>query len=152
MKLYFPPDRKVTTLGDLVEFNSKASLDKDNTVHCSKCGGKTLHSYSRSCNPDVFFIELFRVSNTPRGIVKNMDPISFPTDLMLTGFSRRYRILGSAHHRGSLRSGHWFTKLCTTRGWLELDDLKRNHLPTDPPGLCDRSVAVLLLVAADQLS
>lgn len=129
-----------------------ASLDKDNTVHCSKCGGKTLHSYSRSCNPDVLFIELFRVSTTPRGMVKNTDPISFPTDLMLTGFSRRYRILGSAHHRGSLRSGHWFTKLCTTHGWLELDDLKRNHLPTDPPGLCDRSVAVLLLVAADQLS
>jgi hypothetical protein len=100
----------------------------------------------------VFFIELFRVTNTSRGMFKNTDPIGFSTELMLSGFSWTYRVVASAHHRGSLRSGHWFTKFCTPRGWLELDDLRKKHVPTDPPGVRDKSVAVILLIAVDKLS
>jgi ubiquitin C-terminal hydrolase len=152
LKLYFPSNKKLTTLEDLVDFNSKASLDYDNTVYCSTCSAKTLHSYSRSCNPDLFFIELFRVTTANHGMFKNKDPISFSAELKLPGFSRSYRVVASAHHRGSLHGGHWFTKLCTTRGWLELDDLRKKHVPTDPPGVRDTSVAVLLVIAEDKLS
>jgi len=112
-------------------------------------GSSTTHSYLRSCNPDVFLVELVRVTDTTRGLVKNKNPIRFLTDLKLHGFSRSYRVVASAHHRGSLRGGHWVTRLCTTTGWFEVDDLRKKHVATDPPGVSDESVVVILLVASD---
>lgn len=151
LKLYFPPDKKLFTLEELVDFNSKVSLVGDNTVNCSNCGSNTTHTYLRSCNPDVFLIELVRVTDTTQGLVKNMDPIRFLTDLKLPGFSRNYRVVASAHHRGTLRGGHWVTKVSTSIGWFEVDDLRSKHFVTDPPGISDDSVVVILLVASDLL-
>jgi ubiquitin C-terminal hydrolase len=124
----------------------------DNTVNCSNCGTSTIHTYSRSCNPDVFLIELIRITNTARGLTKNMNPIRFLPEVKLPGFSRSYRVVASAHHRGSLRGGHWVTRVCTVNGWFEVDDLRRKHMVTDPPGVSDDSVVVILLVASDLLS
>jgi hypothetical protein len=152
LKLYFPEDRKLSTLEDLVDFNSRAALGADNTVNCSNCGIKTSHTYLRTCNPDVFLIEISRVTNTLRGLKKNTDPINFATELQLPGFTRRYRVLASAHHLGTLRGGHWVTRVCTLRGWFEMDDLRKKHLTTAPPGINDNSAAVVLLVASDRLS
>lgn len=81
LKLYFPPDNKFFTLEELVEYNSRVSLAGDNTVNCSKCGSSTPHTYLRSCNPDVFLIELVRITDTTQGLVKNNNPIRFLTDL-----------------------------------------------------------------------
>lgn len=149
--MYFPPDRKLFTLEELVDYNSKVSLVGDNSVNCSNCGSSTTHTYLRSCNPDMFLVELIRVTDTTQGLVKNMDPIRFLTDLKLPGFSRSYRVVASAHHRGTLRGGHWVTKLCTTNGWFEVDDLRRKHFATDPPGISDESVVIIVLVASDLL-
>ncbi len=152
LKLYFPSDRKLTTLEDFVDYNSRAALDDDNTVYCPTCGVNTTHDYLRSCDPDVFLLELCRVAVTPRGSMKINAPLSFRTDLKLPGFSRRYRVVASAHHRGTLRGGHWFTKVCTKGGWFQMDDLRKKHSVTDPPGFNDKTVAILLLIATDKLS
>ena len=152
LQLYFPFDRKLSTLEELVDFNSKAALGDDNIVMCSNCSLKTQHTYLRSCDPDIFFVELCRVTNTPQGLRKNSDPISFGTELKLPGFSRGYRIVASAHHKGTLRGGHWITRLCTQHGWMEADDLRRKHVRTVPPGKFDSSVVILVLVAIDKLS
>jgi ubiquitin C-terminal hydrolase len=55
------------------------------------------------------------------------------------------------NHRGSLNGGHWLTKELTETGWYELDDLKTSVNVTNPPGLDDTSVVVLLLIAEDKL-
>jgi len=45
---------------------------------------------------------------------KNTASISFPiTDVKLPGFSRSYRVVGTCHHRGTVNSGHWITKVLT---------------------------------------
>ena len=36
-------------------------------------------------------------------------------------------------------------------GWYELDDIKGNSLLTNPPGVMDDTVTLLLLIAEDKL-
>ena len=60
-------------------------------------------------------------------------------------------MVSTCHHRGSLNSGHWLTKIATGSGWYELDDLISRNLSTQPPGVSDNSVAVILLIAVDKL-
>ena len=59
--------------------------------------------------------------------------------------------MGTCHHRGTLNSGHWITKICTIDGWFELDDLRGNNFPTIPPGTNDDSVTLILIIAEDKL-
>ena len=87
LKLYFPSDKKLTTLEELVDYNSGAAMNDDNSVFCSTCNVKTEHTYLRSCNPDIFLMELFRVTVTSQRMRKINDAISFSTDLKLPGFS-----------------------------------------------------------------
>ncbi len=78
---------------------------------------------------------------------------SFPVaSLKLPGFPRTYRVVSTCHHRGSVNGGHWLTKIATNTGWYELDDLIPRNLPTNPPGVSDNSVTVILLIAEDKLS
>ena len=78
--------------------------------------------------------------------------VNFPvTELKLPGFSRAYQVVATCHHRGSLLGGHWLTKICTARGWYELDDLRPKELATDPPGTQDDSVTVLLAIGKNKL-
>jgi ubiquitin C-terminal hydrolase len=116
---------------------------------------KTAQSSSRDYGegPDLFLVEIIRVKKASKNQwQKSSVPISFPVaKLKLPNFSRSYTITASCHHRGSLTSGHWFTKLSTNHGWYELDDLKKkNFVP--PPGNRDNSVVVLLLIAEDRLN
>src|ERR1700761_7393285 len=77
----------------------------------------------------------------------------FPNgDLKLSKLYRSYRVIASCHHRGSIKSEHWTTKVCTSMGtWYELDDLNVKPSSTNPPGISDSSVTVLLLIAEDKL-
>ena len=68
-------------------------------------------------------------------------------DLKLPGFLRSYSVVGSCHHRGSLNSGHWITKVLTSKGWFDMDDLRSDSLPSGPPGVNDASVSFILLIA-----
>ena len=85
---------------------------------------------------------------------KSFVPISFPSSgIRIPGSSKRFRVIGTCHHTGSLHSGHWFTKVVTNSGtWFELDDLKPSSLQTSSPGLSDSTVVILVLVAEDMLS
>ena len=105
-----------------------------------------------SC-PNVLVIEIVRVTNQHGGWRKNAAGISFSlSNLSLPGFSKKYRVVATCHHSGSLMGGHWFTKELTEEGWYELNDLKKGNLLTDPPGHNDVSVVLLLLIAEDKLS
>ena len=128
-------------------------LTDSDAVFCAHCNIKTSHKLSREYNPDLFIVELVRVTESSRNNwLKNNASISFPVmSLKLPGFPRTYRVISSCHHRGSVASGHWLTKVVTNSGWYELDDLKSRSLPTSPPGLSDNSVTVILLVAEDML-
>ena len=59
--------------------------------------------------------------------------------------------MGTCHHRGTVNSGHWITKVLTNGGWHELDDLVGKSLVTSPPGVSDDSVTIILLIAEDKL-
>jgi len=126
-------------------------LKDDDAVFCGNCNTKRAHSSSRDYTSDLCLIEVIRVSQINETFwVKNSLPINFPVrDLKLPGFTRTYRVLATCHHRGSLQTGHWFTKISTNSGWYELDDLKVKSLSTKPPGLYDQTVVVLLLAAED---
>ncbi len=72
-------------------------------------------------------------------------------NLKLPDFSRSYKVIASCHHRGTVNSGHWFTKILTANNvWYCLDDLMPKAIPTCPPGSDDDSVTVLLLAAEDK--
>ena len=145
LKLYIP---KYSSLVDLVDYNTKALLKDGDAVHCSKCGTNTAHSAIYEYSPDIFIIELVRVTESKSNWIKNALPIDFSvTSLKLPNFDRSYRVVGSCHHRGSLRGGHWFTKMVTSSGWYELDDLKSTNSRSQMPGQRDQTVAVLLLVS-----
>ena len=60
-------------------------------------------------------------------------------------------MVSTCHHRGSVDSGHWLTKIATGSGWFVLDDLISRNLSTQPPGVSDNSVAVILLIAENKL-
>jgi len=151
---YISPDTKQITLFDLVEVNANTTLTRENSVFCGKCLTNTSQLQTRTFNPDCLLIEIIRATNS-RGNYwsKNAAPITFPTtDLKLPGFNRSYRILSTCHHLGSsVNSGHWNTKVLTSKGWYKLDDLGGECSNTTPPGLDDNSVTVLLLIAEDKL-
>ena len=153
LKLHIPPGREQVTLSDLVDYNSNVVLTDTDAVFCGHCNLKTSHTLSRDYNPDLFLMEVVRVTESSRNKwVKNNASLSFPvTDLILPGFSRSYRVVGTCHHRGSLNGGHWLTKLSTNHGWFDLDDLKAKNLPTSPPGVTDNSVTIILVIAEDKL-
>ena len=78
--------------------------------------------------------------------------MSFPViNLQLGGFPRQYRVVASCHHRGSLKGGHWFAKVCTALGWSEFDDLKSKSFATNAPGIHDNTVGLILLIAENKL-
>ena len=152
LKLYLPSTSKRSILGDLMDYNSNVVFIDDDAVFCRNCNSKTSHSSSRDYNSDLFLIEFIRVTQVNNGWIKNSLPIDFPVqDLKLPGFSRSYRVIASCHHRGTLRGGHWFTKISTVNGWYELDDLKPTCYRTVPPGTKDQTAVVLLLAAEDKL-
>jgi ubiquitin C-terminal hydrolase len=153
LKLYIPPEKKGNvSLDDLVVYNSNVQLATQDAVWCGNCNAKTPHTQTREYNPNLFLIEIVRVIKTRHRWVKNPIPISFSTDnLILSGFSRKYKVIASCHHKGTLKSGHWFSKILTVNEWFTLDDLKAYVHPTCPPGSKDNSAAVLLLAAEDML-
>jgi ubiquitin C-terminal hydrolase len=142
-------------LSDLISTNLTALHAGDDAVFCGNCRTKTPQMSERCYNnPDLFLIEVIRVKQSTTGNrwIKNDAPISFDVkDLKLPGFLRPYSIVGSCHHRGSLNGGHWITKISTSKGWFDMDDLRRDPLPCDPPGIDDASVSVILLVSTDKL-
>ena len=103
----------------------------------------------------TLYFEIMRVTGHgggSRNWSKNSIPISFPTQNLKLS-SRSYRVAASCHHRGSIKSGHWTTKVCTSTGtWYELDDLKGKPSVTNPPGTLDSSVPHYLLQKIDLLS
>jgi len=151
LKLYFPSDSKQVALHELVDYSSKAVLARSEAVYCGHCDAKTTHTLSRDSDPDLFAVELIRVIDS-NGWIKNDSMVTFPvTGLALPGFPRRYRVVATCDHRGSLNGGHWLTKVSTSRGWFELDDLSSRNFATDPPGVNDKSVVLILLIAEDRL-
>jgi ubiquitin C-terminal hydrolase len=129
-------------------------LSDSEAVFCGNCNRKTTQTSSRECSADTLLIEIMRVTGHgggSRSWSKNSIPISFPTQNLKLS-SRSYRVAASCHHRGSIKSGHWTTKVCTSTGtWYELDDLKGKPSVTNPPGTLDSSVTVLLLIAENRL-
>ncbi len=153
LKLHFPAGGLNFTLSDLVDYNSNTVLTDSDAVFCSHCKTKTTHTLSREYNPDLFLVELVRATlSSGNTWIKNLANVNFPvTDLKLPGFSRAYRVVSTCHHRGSVNSGHWLTKIATGSGWYELDDLIARNFCTQLPGVSDNSVTVILLIAEDKL-
>jgi ubiquitin C-terminal hydrolase len=141
------------SLHDLVAYNSTANLTGDDAVYCGTCKAKTSQKVSRSYNPDLCLMEVIRVTKSSRNVWgKSNASLSFSvTNLVLPGFERSFRVVGTCHHRGGLNSGHWITKVCTNLGWFELDDLRGDSFPTIAPGINDDSVALILAIAEDKL-
>jgi len=152
LKLCIPVGETHLSLSDLMSYNSNAVLSNDDGVFCGHCKVKTSHTSNRELGPDLFLVEIIRVTESKENRwLKNSASISFPLLLAdLPGVSRQYRVVASCHHRGSLTGGHWFTKALTKHGWYELDDLKAKNLVSNPPGVKDNTVVVLLLVAEDK--
>ena len=154
VKLYLPGTGEFS-LQDLFHANSKTVLDGKDAVQCGKCNMKTPHtSTSRlELSPDLLVVEIIRVTSKEGRWMKNSAAVTFSySNLTLPNFSKKYRVTSTCHHHGDLFSGHWFTKELTETGWYELNDLKSENLVTDPPGVGDSSVVVLLLIAEDRLS
>jgi ubiquitin C-terminal hydrolase len=99
-------------------------------------------------------MEVVRATEASRNTwVKNDASLNFAvTNLKLPGFPRTYRVVSTCHHRGSVGSGHWLTRIVTNAGWFELDDLIPQNLLSSPPGVRDKSVTIILLIAEDKLS
>ena len=152
LKLHVPPGKTHVTLADLVDYTSTVVLTDSDAVFCGHCNLKTSHKLSREYNPDLFIMEVIRATESSNNNwVKNNVSLTFPcSELKLPGFSRSYQVVGSCHHRGSLNGGHWLTKLSSSHGWYELDDLKPKNLPCGPPGVNDDSVTVILAIAEDK--
>src|SRR6185312_5951273 len=153
LKLHLPAGCNKITLFDLVNFNSNTTLTGKDAVFCGKCRLRTSQQQSRTFKPDLLIMEVVRARAHGNNFwSKNTSSISFPiTDVKLPGFSRSYRVVGTCHHRGTVNSGHWITKVLTNGGWHELDDLVGKSLVTSPPGVSDDSVTIILLIAEDKL-
>src|SRR5690242_3645000 len=95
---------------------------------------KTPHTSVYDFGGPDSFIMVVRVAEE-RGLCQNSLPIDFSTQT-----SCSYRVVGSCHHRGSLKRGHWVTKILTKRGWFELDYLKSHSSRTKTPGMVDQTV------------
>ena len=127
-KLYLTPGHKKSiSFADLLDFNSRASLQSANAVWCGHCNVKTKQTSVRETTSDIVLFEVIRVTQKSNTWSKNTIPITFPIqDVML--FGRKYHVVGTCHHKGSLQFGHWFTKLCLNDGtWYTLDDLNTKH-------------------------
>ena len=101
---------------------------------------------------DTILLEIVRVSQTRNGgWLKNNLRVTFPSSAFnLPGSTRKYRLIATCHHRGSLHSGHWFTRMRGTGSkWYEIDDLASHHREVQQSGKGDNSVVVFLLQAED---
>ena len=152
-KLYIPPGSKTKcSISQLFDYNTSADF-LDQSISCGKCCQRTGHQLSYEHQSDIIMLEIIRVSEKKRGNRitwrKNMLPISFPTSgISVPGTDRKYQVVASCHHRGTLRSGHWITKLMIAdRNWHEFDDLRSDIFVTQAPGVNDSSVVVLFLRA-----
>jgi ubiquitin C-terminal hydrolase len=151
IKLYLPDSRQSISLAEVLAFNSVTKISEAFGVHCAKCGIKTAHSSQREHHSDILIFEIIRVTKAKRNWAKHSIPISFPVNgLMLPSSDRKYNVIGTCNHTGSIRSGHWFTKLrMRDDRWFALDDLQSSHSVVDPPGLNDTSTVLLVLLAND---
>ena len=96
-------------------------------------------------SPDIFLIEIIRVMESKkhnRTIWKKNGTIDFKTSITLPGSDSKYVSL----ERGTIKHGHWTTKLLLQNGWwYEIDDLKGEHVRTTNPGFKNSSVVILIL-------
>ena len=98
-------------------------------------------------------VEIIRVTEKKRRNLlswhKNILPLCFPTTgISVPGTQRKYQLIATCHHYGTLRYGHWITKLVTNdKHWYECNDLKASNNVTKAPGTADSSVVMLLLIA-----
>jgi ubiquitin C-terminal hydrolase len=151
-KLYIPPYRPgKTTLDSLLDYNLTTTLAEP-AVFCGHCGVKTRQKISREQLPDTICFEIIRVTEkkSPHlGWVKSSVPICFRLEgIHIPGSRNTYRIISTAHHVGSISSGHWITKFCCGNNrWYEADDLNTGHRKVLPPGTKDTSVVMLVLIA-----
>ena len=99
-------------------------------------------------------LEIIRVTQQRSQWTKNCIPVSFPTvGISIPGSMKTYRVIGTCHHQGSLKFGHWFTKVITNANkWFKLDDLRGNSSVTSSPGMKDSTVVILVLVAEGLVS
>jgi ubiquitin C-terminal hydrolase len=151
-RLYIPPGfRNSISLTDLVNYNSRSRLYGANSLWCGNCGIKTEQSDVRDSNSDIIMFEIIRVTRNSQSVwTKNCLPINF-TDRNISFGSRKYHLAGTCHHKGTLKFGHWITKLCLSDGnWYELNDLKITHQKTMAPGSNDSTAVILVFLAADK--
>ena len=112
----------------------------------------TNHKQKFEHGSECIIVEIIRVTEK-RGYRlswrKNSTPISFPTTgISVPGTLRKYRIIATSHHHGSLSYGHWTTKLVMSNTkWYECNDLKKHNSFTQAPGTADSSVVMLLMIA-----
>ena len=129
------------------------AISQDESIYCGKCRQKTGHRFTLEHGSDFIILEVIRVSELKSrhrlSWRKNTLPISFPTSgISVPGTKRKYQVIATCHHRGTLQAGHWITKLMmSNKIWYECDDLKPENSVTNPPGLNDSSVVLLLLMA-----
>jgi len=123
-------------------------------VNCAKCGVKTAHSSRREHHSDLLFLEIIRVSRANTYWSKNYTCINFPLNgIVFPGSDRKYRVIATCNHKGTLHSGHWFTKLRMKENrWFALDDLQPKHLVTDAPGVRDSTTVLIAMIAEDKMS
>ena len=117
---------------------------------------KTNQNAIYESDSDVILFEVIRVQECVKdlgnGWAKNTIPINFSTRNITLFGSRKYHVIGTCHHTGSLTHGHWYLKMCLSDGqWWELNDLKAKHTKSTCPGVRDATVVVLLCVATDKL-
>ena len=97
--------------------------------------------------------EIIRVTKTNHTWQKNTTPLDFPMDgITVPGSDRKYKVIGTCNHRGSLRSGHWYTNLrMSNNQWFEVNDLGK-HKIVPAPGNKDSSTVLVALIAKDKLA
>jgi len=78
LKLYIPTGWTKASLAQLVQYISRSTLRGSEAVICGNCKIKTEHTSSRYSDPDVFMIEIIRVTEVKQRWTKRTIPISFP--------------------------------------------------------------------------
>jgi len=153
IKLYIPGHHRPISLNELITFNSETIFSDASGVHCAKCGSKTAHTSRREHLSDLLLFEIIRVSRPKTTWIKNCIPVTFPVNgIVLPGSQRKYNIIGTCNHRGSIYSGHWFTCLrMADDRWYELNDLHRKHSIISRPGHNDKTSVVIVLLADDKM-
>jgi len=153
LKLYISPGTtKRISLSELFTYNFITTL-LESSVH-GQCLRKTSQKSSKELFSDLVCVELIRVTER-KGLnslpvwSKNNIPVTFPTRrIVIPGSTRKYRVIGTSHHKGSFNGGHWVTRICSNNDtWFEAGDLKGRMYKAGPPGVGDSSVVVLVLIA-----